>query len=223
MSKKKIIWIIVILIIIAIIVGFVKGSSVEYTEDVDMANAPVTVTLHNVSEYTLAPGLIIVHKPEADFGYLGRTAPAEYERLVEVGETEEARVFVASSPGVYEVIAFDTPITAGQVISRDIEGPSDAVFSILTMVVESNDGVAVVLRQALYEGPEKNLVREITVNANLLDMGTEENSPIGSGFDGGQPDHTRGEANLENGTPTSESVRYHTQLDGAVLIVRTSK
>ena len=80
MSKKKIIWIIVILIIIVIIIGFVKGSSVEYTEGVDTANAPVTVTLNNVSEYTLAPGLIIVHKPGVDFGYLGRTAPARIRK-----------------------------------------------------------------------------------------------------------------------------------------------
>ena len=47
--------------------------------------------------------------------------------------------------------------------------------------------------------------------AEVLDMGTEQNSPIGSGFDGGQPDHSRGAENIENGVVLRETVRHHPQ------------
>ena len=56
------------------------------------------------------------------------------------------------------------------------------------------------------------------------DNGSEENEAPGSGFDGGQPDPSRGAENVENGTPTDpqEPVTAHDQITDTVLELTVS-
>jgi len=58
-----------------------------------------------------------------------------------------------------------------------------------------------------------------TTDAKNYDAGTEENAALGSGFEGGQPDPSRGEENIENGVPTEEPVSMHPQLNETVMQV----
>ena len=87
------------------------------------------------------------------------------------------------------------------------ETAPDAKISYMAMIVETNDGVVWVNHSPLYDDAGNKSSGSFW--AEVVDMGTEENAPVGSGFDGGQPDPSRGEENLENGTPTEGGTAEH--------------
>ena len=113
-------------------------------------------------------------------------------------------------PGVYYVFRVSSLRSEGGGVSFTIPpmGP-DTLVSYIAMIVPTNDGVVWTDGFPLY-----NLNGGQQVGgtfAQILDMGTEQNSPIGSGFAGGQPDHSRGTENVTNGVATEEMSDHHPQ------------
>ena len=105
--------------------------------------------------------------------------------------------------------------------SLDVTGEhaQTAKLSCIRMGVATNDLVAVVNNMRLFDNQGEPV--ESTKEALNWDTGFEENSALGSGFDGGQPDPSRGGDNVENGTETDpqEAVKQHPQLSETIMQV----
>lgn len=183
--------------------------------------------LENDSQYTIAPGVLVYHTlcrpPENlscfSMNFLNRFAPPEYETLAEVGDPTAVVSSLETNPDVLlAVVAHDAPIHPGETVTiplpNDIIAQPDMGFSYMGMIVETNDGVAWINSRRLTG--EAGVFNPLgPAFAEIVDMGTEENEPVGSGFEGGQPDPSRGAGeNLDNGVPTEEVVYHHPQFYG---------
>ena len=197
---------------------------VEAEEEQEEGFAYFSVTVQNVHDtQTLSPGVFVIHKPTASINYFGKTIPPELEPLVEYGNNTEFAEYIEGIEGVEAVYTIDEPIAPGESKTFTIKAttwkPRESYFSGIMMLVATNDGYALADNIALFtvgNGP-----RTSTTLANNYDAGTEENSPAGSGFDGGQPDPNRGEENIDNGTPTKPQrpVTNHPQISKTVMKV----
>ena len=215
-------FLLIILIILAAVVafllkGFLPGGNV--------------VKLRNASDYDISPGVIVLHADSFSMNYLGLTAPAAYQTLAEVGDPSALKELLEGTTGVYRVVDVGhlKPRSEEKIMLRSLSDESfpedlaDIRMSYMGMIVQTNDGVAwinsIPLEKVFYQQDgdvDPNEAR--TYWTEILDMGSEENSPIGSGFAGGQPDPSRGAENIENGTATEEPVNHHVQFynDSAV-------
>ncbi len=185
----------------------------------EMSLGHFQVTIHNVStDQPLAPGIYVVHDDRASLNFEGQLSPAAFESLAEVGSPTAAAELVATLPGVHDVIVMDAPVTPGESTTLNIQAPVGSLLSGLQMPVATNDGLALV-------DSVKLTGRSQTIDAANYDNGTEENSPLGSGFDGGQPDPSRGAENIDNGVATDpqEPFAVHPQLTDTVLRVSVDK
>lgn len=161
----------------------------------------------NISaDQPLSPGLAVVHTADFNMNYDGMLAPAELETLAEVGDPTAFKAYVEAQTGVVAVydLGLIEPMTLAEVVLN--ENDSALFVSVIQMAVASNDGYALVDSMPLAAGSD-------VMGANW-DAGFEENSALGSGFAGGQPDPAEGAANLDNGTATSPqaNVMAHDQL-----------
>ena len=182
------------------------------------------VTVENVHDtQTLSPGVFIVHKPLVSINFVGRVAPAELEPLAEYGNHTPFKEYVESNEGVVAVYTIDEPLPPGEKknFTMDISTyrPRENYLSGIMMATGSNDGFVLASNIALFNpgnGPKGSIT-----DALNYDAGTEENSPPLSGFEGGQPDPTRGEENIDNGIATTPPVpvTFHTQLTKTIMKV----
>jgi len=173
----------------------------------------------------LSPAVFAVHKGSVNMNFAGKTATSELETLAEWGDHSMLKDAVSKMDGVLNVYTIDSPIAPGGEASFEMEVPSDdygVMLSGYAMAVKSNDGFAFVDAVQLYDAVGKSVTS--TTNAINYDAGTEENTELGSGFAGGQPDSTRGEENKNNGTPTSTQgmVTTHQQLKEPVMQLMVS-
>lgn len=167
----------------------------------------MTVKGYNLTDsFTLSPGLLIVHTDDASVDFEGGMIPAEMEALVEWGDPAELKTLLEGMEGVMAVYQSDA-MPAGEMAEWMIDEMDESYHvSFLSMIVESNDGY-VYATAPLMEG-------EMAM-AMAYDGGTEENSDLASGFEGGQPDGTKtAEENMNAGTPTEpqENVMLHEQV-----------
>lgn len=182
------------------------------------------VTVENVHDtQTLSPGVFIVHKPLVSINFVGRMAPAELEPLAEYGNHLPFKGYVERNRDVVAVYAIDDPLPPGEkkTFTMDISTyrPRENYLSGIMMATGSNDGFVLVSNIALFNpgnGPKGS-----TMDALNYDAGTEENSPLLSGFEGGQPDPAMGEENIDNGVATTppRPVTFHTQLTKTIMKV----
>ena len=191
------------------------GTAGDYIADDVVPNIPSKVVfIVNESDYGFAPGVFVVHSPEFSLNFVGQVAPPAFEKLAEIGIPGDAIDYVTGMDGVYDVkVSSEGHIDPGEKFEIAIgDYPKDAVVSVMTMVVETNDAVAFIDSSPLYD--EFGL---LTNNEyfSIIDLGTEENTPLRSGFEGGQPEAGYGAANVENGTATEDVVIYHPQFPGA--------
>jgi hypothetical protein len=199
--------------------------------EADDTTAPVpkgmtrfTVTVKNVHDtQTLSPGIFAVHKPLFSLNYVGKLAPAELEPLAEYGDYKEFVDYVNNSADVQYVYILDEPIQPGEdfTFTMDVSTymPRESYLSGILMATGSNDGYALASNIALFDpgnGPKGS-----TTDCLNYDAGTEQNSPLMSGFEGGQPDPSKGQENIDNGEPTSPQlpVTHHTQLTKTIMKV----
>lgn len=182
------------------------------------------VTVENVhGTQTLSPGVFMVHKPLVSFNFVGRMAPVELEPLAEYGNYLPFKDYVEGNADVVAVYTIDEPLAPGEkkTFMMDISTyrPRENYLSGIMMATGSNDGFALASNIALFD--PGNGAKGSTTNALNYDAGTEENSPLLSGFEGGQPDPAMGEENIANGVATvpPRPVTFHTQLTNTIMKV----
>lgn len=214
---KKLLWIIVLILVILGIWYGTQGTD-ETAVDVPTDGAEMmsyTATITNLSDtQPLSPGVYVLHTHDASINFEGSVAPESLEALAEVGNPAAFAEFLAGVDGVMEVITIDAPVLPGEEASFtfDVAEGTDMHLSGIQMLVATNDGYALVDSLEL-------MGEAVTVAAVNHDAGTEENTEPGSGFDGGQPDPSRGEENLDNGVATDPHapVAVHDQVTETVL------
>ena len=178
------------------------------------------VTLTNVSDYTVSPGLLVVHQEGVSANFATMTvgaeggAPASLEALAEGGDATALKADLMAMTGVDEVISIE-PIPAGE--SREVmvtmpEREGMVRVSFLGMVVESND---------TYTFFESDLADMEAAPSMNLDAGTEVNAALASGCEGGQPaaDCT----NMGEAEATNQAIAASEQLAEGVLEVAIMK
>ena len=82
---------------------------------------------------------------------------------------------------------------------------NEVYLSTASMLVATNDSF-VGLNSVILWNEDHSPIDSQTFELNAYDAGTEANTELGSGFDGGQPDPSRGAENLDNGEATSEPI-----------------
>jgi hypothetical protein len=157
-----------------------------------------TATITNATnpEQIITPGAYLVHSSPGAFWSGGASANLGLERIAEIGDPGEAVASLGAT-------ALDPiPANGDSITFEFIAMPGD-LFSSAQMLIGTNDGFVGAESVALFQG---DAGRTFTLNLMGYDAGTEENAPLFSGFDAGQPDPDQGAANLDNGTVTSESI-----------------
>ena len=224
-------WIIFIIIVgvaatAGVLFNIVKGgiytSKINSTsnKEVVQKKPDPTVRFVNISEYPVSPGVLVLHNNNFSMNFLGAQAPKAYESLAEIGNPSAAINAVKNNSGVdavFNIPAIGPGATESITIPHSIidntesrVGAGDINMSYMAMITETNDGVVWLNGSPFYDMENGGIQQSSTIT-EILDMGTEKNTPIGSGFAGGQPDPTRGTENTNNGTPTNEPVQHHPQ------------
>ncbi len=191
----------------------VDDSKTMYTFEVKIENVHQTMTL--------SPGVFVAHKPPFSIDYINKKVPSQMEPLVEYGNNAPFYDYIDSQAGVVSRYLIDTPLAPGESTTFTLKVPRDkpreTYLSGAMMLVQTNDGFAGVNNIALFTSG--NGAKNSTTKAQNYDAGTEENSEVGIGFSGGQPDS--GKDNVDNGTPTSPQrpVSPHPQVSETVMKV----
>ena len=222
-----IVFIIVVIIAIILYIVFTANITVNTGEVEEQETSSGVVNenvirdaqlrLSNVSDtQPLSQGIIIVHDASVDFQFLDELVPLGFELLAEVGEPNIFFTEVEFEPGIVEAILIEDPIEPNATAFIPLPAlPTDSnlVITVLQMAVASNDGY--VFATTTLDG--NVLGRPFTVENH--DAGTEENSELLSGFEGGQPDPSRGEENIDNGVATDplQPASIHPQLTEVLL------
>lgn len=222
-------WIIFIIIVgvisvIGVLAKVIASPAPQYSgtifEETALPEKNPTIQFTNTSEYTILPGVLAFHNSNFSMNFLGTEIPEAYESLAEIGDPSEVISLLQDNPAVVELFTVEAiaPGRTQQItIPRSIidekkyqSGADAIVVSYMAMIAETNDGVVWLNSHPLYAA-ESGGLQQGGVVTEVVDMGTEENAPIGSGFASGQPDLTQGSANRNNGTATTEPARHHPQ------------
>ncbi len=210
--QKFSLWIILLIILVGVIAAMLSNSSGTIVPSFG-GGQEVTILFENKSEYDISPGVLVVHKHDNLINYLGQEVPAPYESLAKVGNPEEVINLLRDNTDVYSVYMTHEMSPGGSQTVVVAAEELDAKMSYMAMIVQTNDGVVFLNHIPLYRD-DGSLIDDVSIWSEILDMGTEENTPIGSGFAGGQPDPSRGAENIANGTATNAEVVHHTQFYG---------
>ncbi len=180
------------------------------------------IKVENVHDsITLSPGVFIAHKPPMSINYVNKLIPDEMEPLVEYGSNMPFYEYLKEGDGALALFALNQSLAPGESASFILDVPKDkpreTYLSGLMMLVQTNDGFALANNIALFT--QGNGPKNSTTEAQNYDAGTEENSPVGIGFVGGQPDPEKGEENIDNGTPSvpQRPVTPHAQVQKTVM------
>ncbi len=173
---------------------------------------PYQLLLENLSDdQPLAPGVAVIHTANSSLNFEGEVAPESLEQLAEIGNPAEFKAFVEDLEGVVSVYETGLILPGENTMIELNEMNHSLRVSVLTMAVASNDGYALIDSMELFAGNSQEAVNH--------DAGFEDNTELGSGFEGGQPDPSQGELNVENGTATVPQgvVEVHPQLGSDLL------
>ncbi len=178
------------------------------------------LTLTNLSDppTPLSPGALVSHCEEGAFWSRGAMASPELELIAEVGDPGAA-VAVERQDSMNGVNFIQERHTIGEVgpgqsTTVELELNFGCVLSTAHMLVESNDSFVGVNSLDVHDELNGQDSTMVEVELRAYDAGTEENTEPGSGFAGGQPDPTRGAANLDNGVPTAEPISSSVEWPG---------
>ena len=179
-------------------------------------NATKLVVRNDLPEdYEFAGVLYVIHEEDFSLDYEGKKSDKELEYLAEIGKNGP---FVKKLEANKKVLFVDTTtshVKNGEMAKIDLPtflySEKPLKISILSMVAESNDGYAFI------ELPLNDLGMK---DVFIYDAGTENNSPLDSGFEGGQPS-IRGGLHLDHGVATIplDYVKRHPQLTEAYMSV----
>ncbi len=159
------------------------------------AARPVTfrVTITNASdpEQILSPGAWLVHTDSGALWARDAEASLAIERIAEIGNPAEA----VSALGAGEIDA--APASGATVVFEVTAEPGD-LLPTAQMLVATNDGFVGLQSVALFDG---DTPLSQTIELRAYEAGTEENTGLFTGFDGGQPDPSRGVDNVDTASP----------------------
>ena len=190
------------------------GASLLGTSNSASAMPPAVfrITLTNLADppTPISPGALVSHCEDGAFWSRGAMASPELELIAEVGNPSAA-VAVERQDSMDGVSFIQErhvigEVGPGQSTSVEVELEFGCVLSTAHMLVESNDTFVGVNSLDIYDQLNGQDSTMVEVELRAYDAGTEMNTEPGSGFEGGQPDPTRGAANLENGVPTDEPI-----------------
>ena len=226
--NKWVIFIIIVGIVSAagVVLNIINNRSSLYesdlaeNEEVAQQEPDPIIYFVNTSEYPISPGVLVLHDHNFSMNFLGIQAPETYEALAEVGDPFVVIALLkgnADVDKVFEIAAIEPEATQSITIPRSVlagkegrGGVDDIKMSYMAMITETNDGMVWLNGHSFYDA-ENGGIQKGSIVTEILDMGTEKNTSIGSGFAGGQPDPARGIENIDNGTATSEPVQHHPQ------------
>ena len=173
----------------------------DHTHAEDSAHEHCVVTIENTGEAALSPGVWLVHHDRDALWGHGLAADARIELLVETGANTTA---LTIAEGDHRAMAIPA-IPPGNSVSFEFENePEGAFLSTINKLMDSNDSFVGIANEHLFSERGEPVLEEWELLA--FDAGTEENEPRGGGFEAGQPDVTRGLANVDNGEPTEDGV-----------------
>ena len=207
-----------VLLAVAGMVGASLVGAVGTTTAMPPSVFRVTITNMTDPPTPISPGALVGHCEDGAFWSSGGLASAGLELIAEVGNPSAA-VAVEQDETAMGMSFVQERYTIGEV------GPGESVsvnvifefgckLSSAHMLVHSNDAFVGAQSVGMWD-PDTHLPLEnVSVELTAYDAGTEENSEIASGFDGGQPDPSRGAENLDNGVATSEPISASTQWPG---------
>ena len=163
----------------------------------DSAHEHCVVTIENTGEAALSPGVWLVHHDRDALWGPGLAADARIELLAETGANTTALTIAEDDHRAMAIPA----IPPGNSVSFEFENePEGAFLSTINKLMDSNDSFVGIANERLFSERGEPVLEEWELLA--FDAGTEENEPRGGGFEAGQPDVTRGLANVDNGQPT---------------------
>ena len=157
----------------------------------------ITITNTTSPAMPISPGIILPHIDEGVLWVSGGTSGAALELLAEVGNPS-ALIDALNGQLIGE-------IAPGGSASIEIVIENEGYLSTASMLVATNDSF-VGLNSVILWDEDHLPIDSQTFELNAYDAGTEANTELGSGFDGGQPDPSRGAENLDNGEATSELI-----------------
>ena len=157
----------------------------------------ITITNTTSPAMPISPGIILPHIGEGVLWVSGGTSGSALELLAEVGNPS-ALIDALNGQLIGE-------IAPGGSASIEIVIENEVYLSTASMLVATNDSF-VGLNSVILWNEDHSPIESQTIELNAYDAGTEANTELGSGFDGGQPDPSRGAENLDNGEATSELI-----------------
>ena len=132
-----------------------------------------TVTVTNLtSGQPFSPPLVAAHSSSASVFTTGEAASEGVRTIAEEGDTSVLAAALGGLADVHNVVAFGGPILPGTSASITIEAPADAVLSVVTMLICTNDAFTGVAGMPL-AASGMQMVEKVA-----YDAGTEENSEL---------------------------------------------
>ncbi len=165
----------------------------------------ITITNTTSPAMPISPGIILPHIDEGVLWVSGGSAGPGLELLAEVGNPS-ALIDALNGQLIGE-------IPPGGSASIELVIEHEVYLSTASMLVATNDSF-VGLNSVILWNEDHSPIESQTIELNAYDAGTEANTELGSGFDGGQPDPSRGAENLDNGEATSDSIARSDQFSG---------
>ena len=162
----------------------------------------ITITNTTSPAMPISPGIILPHIDEGVLWVSGGTSGPALELLAEVGDPS-ALIGALNGQLIGE-------IPPGGSASIELVIEDEVYLSTASMLVATNDSF-VGLNSVILWDEDHLPIDSQTFELNAYDAGTEANTELGSGFDGGQPDPSRGAENLDNGEATSEPIARNDQ------------
>ena len=165
----------------------------------------ITITNTTSPAMPISPGIILPHIDEGVLWVSGGSAGPGLELLAGVGDPSA----LVSAPNGQLI----GEIRPGGSATIELVIEHEGYLSTASMLVATNDSF-VGLNSVIRWNEDHSPIESQTFELNAYDAGTEANTELGSGFDGGQPDPTRGAENLDNGEATSELIARSDQFSG---------
>ena len=184
------------ILVLALAVAVLSGPA-RTTEAAHPVTFRVTITNASDPEQILSPGAWLVHTEPGALWARDAMASLALERIAEIGEPGEA----VSALGAGEI--GPAPASGTTAVFEVTAEPGD-LLSTAQMLVMTNDGFVGLRSVALFDG---DTPLSQTIELKAYEAGTEENTGLFTGFDGGQPDPSRGADNADNGVATTETIR----------------
>ena len=187
------------------ITGAVLSMPVAAAGDGPQVDFRLTITNQTQPDVPMREGAFLLHRDAHRFWQPGGSANEATERIAEVGT------------GIFAVILLDAQELSanternGRTAGWDVRAAPGDLLSFVQMLAPTNDALIGVDSLPLFQDGQP-----LAASFDLIvwDAGTEQNSPVGSGFAGGQPDMIHLDENLDNGVATFGVIHPHEQFPG---------